>query len=91
MKPCAFDYVRVDSPEEAVALLREYGDEARVLAGGQSLMPLLNMRLASPAVLLDISRAPALDYIRIERAPFVAAGSAAARPGFPARRTPSGA
>ena len=67
MKPCAFDYVRVDSPEEAVALLREYGDDARVLAGGQSLMPLLNMRLASPAVLLDISRVSALDYVRVER------------------------
>ena len=45
MKPAPFDYVRVDSVDEAVDLLAEYGDDARIIAGGQSLMPMLNMRL----------------------------------------------
>ena len=67
MKPGAFDYVRADALEEAAALLRDHGDDARILAGGQSLMPLLNMRLATPAVLVDISRIAALDYACIER------------------------
>src|SRR5690349_14258990 len=57
MKPAAFDYVRVDTADEAVALLREYGDDASILAGGQSLMPMLNMRLSQPRVVIDISRA----------------------------------
>jgi 2-furoyl-CoA dehydrogenase FAD binding subunit len=57
MKPAAFDYVRVDSADEAVALLTEYGDDASILAGGQSLMPMLNMRLSQPRVVIDISRA----------------------------------
>jgi len=48
------------------ALLAEHGDSARVLAGGQSLMPILNMRLARPAVLLDISRCRPLDYVRVD-------------------------
>lgn len=56
MKPAAFDYVRADSAEAAVAFLAQYGDEARILAGGQSLMAVLNMRLAQPALLIDISR-----------------------------------
>lgn len=63
MKPAAFDYIRADSADEAVALLAEYGDEARVLAGGQSLMAILNMRLAQPRVLIDIHRAPDLGGI----------------------------
>jgi len=63
MKPPALDYVRVDSAEEAVALLGEHGDDARVLAGGQSLIALLNMRLANPRLLIDISRAPDLDHV----------------------------
>ena len=49
MKPRPFDYVRPDSVEEAVALLAEYGDDARILAGGQSLLPMLNLRLIEPA------------------------------------------
>jgi 2-furoyl-CoA dehydrogenase FAD binding subunit len=57
VKPAAFDYVRADSSDEAVALLAEHGDDARILAGGQSLMPILNMRLVQPKVLIDISRA----------------------------------
>lgn len=57
MKPAAFDYIRADSADEAVALLAEYGEDARILAGGQSLMAILNMRLAQPKVLIDIHRA----------------------------------
>src|SRR6266566_5138328 len=53
MKPRRFDYVRPDSADEAVAVLAEYGEAASVLAGGQSLMAMLNLRLAEPAVLMD--------------------------------------
>lgn len=63
MKPAAFDYIRADSADEAVALLAEYGDDARVLAGGQSLMAVLNMRLAQPKALIDIHRASDLNRI----------------------------
>lgn len=66
MKPPRFDYVRAESGAEAVACLREYGDESRILAGGQSLMAILNMRLAQPRALIDITRAPSLRYVRIE-------------------------
>jgi aerobic carbon-monoxide dehydrogenase medium subunit len=55
MKPARFDYYVPDSTEEAVSLLAEHGDEARVLAGGQSLVPMMNMRLARPGVLVDIN------------------------------------
>jgi 2-furoyl-CoA dehydrogenase FAD binding subunit len=64
MKPRPFDYARPDSADEAVALLGEHGDAARVLAGGQSLMAMMNLRLADPAVLVDISRIGELDAIR---------------------------
>ena len=64
MKPRPFDYVRPDSVDEAVALLAEHGDDARVLAGGQSLMAMLNLRLAEPEVLIDVSRLAELDTIR---------------------------
>lgn len=64
MKPRPFDYVRPDTVDEAIALLAEYGDEARVLAGGQSLMAMLNLRLADPSVLIDITRIAELDGIR---------------------------
>lgn len=60
MKPAAFDYVRADSADEAAALLARHGEDARILAGGQSLLPILNMRLAQPAVLIDISRSSAM-------------------------------
>ena len=56
MKPAAFDYRRPESLDEALDLLAELGDEARVLAGGQSLVALLNMRLARPALVVDIGR-----------------------------------
>ncbi len=64
MKPRPFAYCRPETTEEAVALLAEYGDEARVLAGGQSLIPMLNFRMMDTAVLIDISRIAALGYIR---------------------------
>ena len=57
MIPAAFRYVTAASAEEAAALLREHGDEAHVLAGGQSLIPLMKLRLASPTVLIDLSGA----------------------------------
>jgi 2-furoyl-CoA dehydrogenase FAD binding subunit len=68
VKPPAFDYVRVDTADEAVDLLGEYGEEARVLAGGQSLMPILNMRLAQPSMLIDISRCAELSSIHCDEA-----------------------
>ena len=64
MKPRPFDYIRPDSTDEAIALLDEHGDAARVLAGGQSLMAMLNLRLAEPEVLIDVSRLVELDVIR---------------------------
>ena len=63
MKPAAFHYVRAHSMEEALDVLRAEGAEARVLAGGQTLIPMLNMRLARPRVLIDIMRLPGLDRI----------------------------
>jgi len=66
MKPAPFDYVRAESVDEAVAVLAEHGDEARVLAGGQSLMPMLNMRLVRPEILVDISGLPELAHIEAE-------------------------
>ena len=56
MKPAPFDYLAVASVEEAVTALAAYSDDAVVLAGGQSLVPLLNMRLARPSVLVDVNR-----------------------------------
>ncbi|OZI19085.1 carbon monoxide dehydrogenase [Bordetella genomosp. 9] len=66
MKPAAFDYLRADSADEAVELLGRLGEDARILAGGQSLMAVLNMRLAQPAALIDISRTADLDYVRAD-------------------------
>jgi 2-furoyl-CoA dehydrogenase FAD binding subunit len=66
MKPCAFDYVRIDSAEEACELLATYGDDARILAGGQSLVAMLNMRLTQPRLLIDVSRTAMLNYVRVQ-------------------------
>jgi len=66
MKPPRFEYVRIESAEQACAMLAQHGEDARVLAGGQSLLPILNMRLAQPRWLLDISRTRTLDYARID-------------------------
>ncbi len=64
MKPPRFAYHDPSTRSEVLALLETYTDDAKVLAGGQSLVPLLNMRLAQPAHLLDINRLPDLTYIR---------------------------
>ena len=66
MIPASFDYHAAGSLAEAVALLERYGDEAKVLAGGQSLLPLLKLRLGQAAHLVDISRIPGLEYIKEE-------------------------
>jgi 2-furoyl-CoA dehydrogenase FAD binding subunit len=67
VKPASFDYLRADSAGEAVAMLAEYGEDARILAGGQSLMPILNMRLAQPRVVVDISACRELNFVKTER------------------------
>ena len=64
MKPAKFDYYDPRSLEEALALLDRHPDDAKVLAGGQSLMPLLNMRLARPNIVVDINRIKELNYVR---------------------------
>jgi CO/xanthine dehydrogenase FAD-binding subunit len=64
VKPAAFDYYDPRTVEEALALLARYGEEGKLLAGGQSLVPILNFRLSKPQVLIDLNRIPALAYIR---------------------------
>ncbi len=64
MKPPPFDYLRANSVDEAVAMLAEQGDDARIIAGGQSLVPMLNMRLMRPEVLVDIGKLEETRYIR---------------------------
>ena len=76
MIPTSFDYARVGSAEEAIALLVEHGDEAKLVAGGHSLIPLMKLRLAIPAVLIDIGRVPGLSYIE-ERGDEIAIGALA--------------
>jgi 2-furoyl-CoA dehydrogenase FAD binding subunit len=76
MKPAAFDYIRAESVEETVALLKQYGEDAKILAGGQSLMAMLNIRLAQPRVLVDISRCQQLNYARIENGKLVVGAAA---------------
>ena len=66
MKPPPFDYHCPETLDEALALLAAHGDDAKVLAGGQSLVPMLNLRALHPAVLIDINRLPGLDHVRIE-------------------------
>ncbi len=63
MIPAAFDYVRADSVDAALGALTEYGDEAKLLAGGHSLLPLMKLRLAAPSVLVDVGRLDDLRYI----------------------------
>ncbi len=65
MKPAAFTYHAAQSIEEAVGLLATHGEEARLLAGGQSLVPMMNMRLAQPRRLIDINAVAGLDSIRV--------------------------
>jgi carbon-monoxide dehydrogenase medium subunit len=62
--PAPFEYERADSADAALALLAEHGDEAKLLAGGMSLLPLMKLRLAVPAVLVDVGRLRDLSYVR---------------------------
>lgn len=63
MKPAAFEYLAPRSREEVVSLLGEHGEDCKILAGGQSLVPAMNFRLTRPALLVDINRAADLDYL----------------------------
>lgn len=66
MMPPPFDYVRAESPEHAIGLLGEHGDEAKLLAGGHSLLPMMKLHLAFPSVLVDVQRLSDLSYIRVD-------------------------
>ena len=64
MIPAAFEYSRAGSADEAVSLLSQHGDDAKILAGGHSLLPLMKLRLASPAMLIDVGPVKDLSYIK---------------------------
>ncbi|MCZ2859235.1 FAD binding domain-containing protein [Blastococcus sp. VKM Ac-2987] len=66
MIPGPFELVRATSVDEAVAALVEHGDDAKILAGGHSLLPLMKLRLAMPGVLVDIGGIPGMSYVRVE-------------------------
>jgi carbon-monoxide dehydrogenase medium subunit len=66
MKPAPFEYLRPNSLEEAIGLLAQYGDRAKIIAGGQSLVPMMNFRFARPELLVDINGLGELDYTRID-------------------------
>lgn len=67
MIPASFEYVRAGSVDEAIGLLSEHGDDAKLLAGGHSLLPLMKLRLAQPAMLIDIGRLSELSYVKEEK------------------------
>jgi carbon-monoxide dehydrogenase medium subunit len=64
--PAPFDYARATSVEHALSLLREHGDDARIVAGGHSLLPMMKLRLASPSALIDINELAELSRIRLD-------------------------
>src|SRR5579872_809229 len=66
VKPAPFAYHRARSVDEAVALLAELGDEAKILAGGLSLVPMMNFRLARPSALIDVTKITGLSYLRAD-------------------------
>ncbi|MFB4165493.1 xanthine dehydrogenase family protein subunit M [Alteribacillus sp. JSM 102045] len=66
MKPAQFDYFRPSTVKETLELLTDYGDEGKILAGGQSFIPILNMRMSEPECLIDINHLKELDYIKLE-------------------------
>jgi carbon-monoxide dehydrogenase medium subunit len=66
MIPAPFEYVRAGSADEALSLIAEHGDEAKFIAGGMSLLPLMKLRLATPTVLVDVGRLRDLSYIRAD-------------------------
>jgi aerobic carbon-monoxide dehydrogenase medium subunit len=71
MIPAPFDYVAAESPAQALALLAEHGDDAKLLAGGHSLLPMMKLRLATPAVLIDIGRLRELAGVSADNGEFV--------------------
>ena len=66
MKSPPFSYIRAESLEQAFDLIDQYGEEARILAGGQSLMATLNMRLSTPKILIDINKIGGMDQIKLD-------------------------
>ena len=86
MIPAAFDYVRAGSAEEAISLLGEHGDEAKFIAGGHSLLPLMKLRLAQPSVLIDIGR---LSDLSATSARTATTSPSAPSPGTTTSRTPT--
>jgi carbon-monoxide dehydrogenase medium subunit len=64
--PSTFDYIPARSVEEAIALLTDHGDDAKLIAGGHSLLPMMKLRLAFPSVLIDIRKLPDASYVRVE-------------------------
>jgi CO/xanthine dehydrogenase FAD-binding subunit len=93
MKPAPFEFFDPRDLDEALSLLDRYGNEAKVLAGGQSLMPLMNLRLVRPRVIIDINRVSELAYINPDRGEGLAIGSltrqrVAERSGLVAGRNP---
>src|SRR5271169_7126278 len=66
MIPPSFDYLQPKTIPEAIALLQQYGDDAKILSGGQSLIPMMKLRLARPAYLIDINRIAGLSYVKEE-------------------------
>jgi aerobic carbon-monoxide dehydrogenase medium subunit len=66
MIPSVFEYLRPSTIPEAIALLQQYGDDAKILSGGQSLIPMMKLRIARPAYLIDINRIAGLSYIKEE-------------------------
>jgi aerobic carbon-monoxide dehydrogenase medium subunit len=66
MIPAAFEYFRPSSLSEAIRLLQQHGEDAKILSGGQSLIPMMKLRLASPPVIIDINRIDSLSYIKEE-------------------------
>ncbi|MGX7679289.1 FAD binding domain-containing protein [Jatrophihabitans sp. DSM 45814] len=66
MIPAQFDYVRAESAAHTIELLSEHGEDAKLIAGGHSLLPMMKLRLAYPTVLLDVARIAELSYIRLE-------------------------
>jgi carbon-monoxide dehydrogenase medium subunit len=66
VKPAGFEYHRAESVEEAIQLMETLGEDAKFIAGGQSLVPMMNFRMARPSALVDITRIPGLDYVGLE-------------------------
>src|SRR5499426_248503 len=77
MKPAGFEYFAPTTLDEALELLHEHGEDAKILAGGQSLMPLMNLRLARPKIIVDINRLTGLDGIALTAGGGLAIGALA--------------